>query len=95
MRAVGVRDLKSRLSEYLRMVKDGEEILVTDRGVVVAELRQPSPRVGLPYPALLEMVRQGRVRLGVPNDPAVYPALAPAAPPGTARRLLDQERGER
>ena len=94
MRAVGVRELKSRLSEYLRLVKNGEEILVMDRGVVVAELRQPSPRVG-PYPTLLEMVRQGRVRLGLPNDPVVYPALAPAVPPGTARRLLDEERSER
>jgi len=53
MKAVGVRELKDRLSEYLRLVRNGEEILVTDRGEVVAELRQPSPRVALPYPALL------------------------------------------
>ena len=30
MRAVGVRELKSRLSEYLRMVKNGEEIVYTN-----------------------------------------------------------------
>lgn len=32
MVSVGVRELKSHLSEYLRMVRRGEEILVTDRG---------------------------------------------------------------
>lgn len=77
MKAVDVRELKNRLSEYLRLVRNGEEILVTDRGEVVAELRQPSPRVDLPYPALLEVVRQGRARVGLPNRPDLYPALVP------------------
>ena len=51
MRAVGVRELKNRLSEYLRLVRNGEQILVTDRGDVVAELRQPSSRLTVPYPS--------------------------------------------
>jgi antitoxin (DNA-binding transcriptional repressor) of toxin-antitoxin stability system len=95
VKAVGVRELKNRLSEYLRLVKGGEEILVTDRGEVVAELRQPSPRVALPYPALLDAVRQGRARLGSPNRRDLYPALGAATPPGSAAMLLDQERDER
>lgn len=95
MKAVGVRELKDRLSSYLRMVRNGEEILITDRGEVVAELRQPSPRQGLAYPALLEAARQGRVRIGLPNSADVYPILKRVAPDGTAARLLDFERGER
>jgi len=95
MKAVGVRELKNRLSEYLRLVRNGEEILVTDRGEVVAELRQPSPRVALPYPALLEVVRQGRARVGLANRPDLYPAVGPVTPPGAAAKLLDAERGER
>jgi antitoxin (DNA-binding transcriptional repressor) of toxin-antitoxin stability system len=95
MKAVGIRELKDRLSEYLRLVRNGEEILVTDRGEVVAELRQPSPRVALPYPALLEVVRKRRARVGRPNRPDLYPALGPAMPPGSAARLLDEERGGR
>jgi antitoxin (DNA-binding transcriptional repressor) of toxin-antitoxin stability system len=95
MKAVGVRELKNRLSEYLRLVRNGEEILVTDRGEVVAELRQPSPRVALPYPALLEVVRQGRARVGLPNRPDLYPSLGPVMPPGSAAKLLDEERGAR
>jgi len=43
MRVVGIRELKARLSEYLRDVKRGDVFLVTDRGRVVAELRKPSP----------------------------------------------------
>ena len=39
MRAVGVKLLKAKLSEYLRMVRAGETILVTDRDEVIAELR--------------------------------------------------------
>jgi antitoxin (DNA-binding transcriptional repressor) of toxin-antitoxin stability system len=41
MRVVGVRELKARLSEYLRDVRRGEAFLVTDRNRVVAELRPP------------------------------------------------------
>ncbi|HEY7371290.1 MAG TPA: type II toxin-antitoxin system prevent-host-death family antitoxin [Polyangia bacterium] len=36
--AVAVRDLKNRLSAYLRRARQGERILVTDRGRPVAEL---------------------------------------------------------
>lgn len=35
---VSVRELKNRLSEYLRRVKAGERVVVTDRGKPVAEL---------------------------------------------------------
>jgi antitoxin (DNA-binding transcriptional repressor) of toxin-antitoxin stability system len=41
MKAVGVRELKAHLSRYLREVRAGEVILVTDRQRVVAELRAP------------------------------------------------------
>jgi prevent-host-death family protein len=42
MKAVAVKELEPRLSAYLREVKNGEVVLVTDRGAIVAELRQPS-----------------------------------------------------
>jgi len=35
---VSVRDLKNRLSEYLRRVRAGERIVVTERGRPVAEV---------------------------------------------------------
>lgn len=41
MRSVGVRDLKNKLSEYLRLVSAGEPVLVTDHGRVIAQLSAP------------------------------------------------------
>lgn len=38
MRAVGLKILKNKLSEYVRLAASGETVLVTDRERVVAEL---------------------------------------------------------
>lgn len=35
---VGVRDLKAKLSEYLIIAKQGNEIIVTDHGKPIARL---------------------------------------------------------
>lgn len=37
--AVGARDLKTHLGAWLERVRGGQHVLVTDRGVPVAELR--------------------------------------------------------
>jgi antitoxin (DNA-binding transcriptional repressor) of toxin-antitoxin stability system len=96
MRAVGVRELKNRLSEYLRLVKAGEEVLITDRGEVIAELRQPTLRRTRSAEAgIEELARQGKARIGLPNDASAYPRLERVLPSGTAARLLDAERAER
>jgi antitoxin (DNA-binding transcriptional repressor) of toxin-antitoxin stability system len=39
---VGTKELKNRLSHYLRAVRAGEPVEITDRGVVVAEIRRAS-----------------------------------------------------
>lgn len=61
MRVVGIRNLKARLSEYVRLAASGETVLVTDRDRVVAELVPPIPGRGLePSDALLaDAVRRG------------------------------------
>lgn len=41
MRAVGLKVLKNKLSEYVRLAASGETVLVTDRDRVVAELVPP------------------------------------------------------
>jgi len=95
---VGVRELKNRLSEYLRQVRSGESVLVTDRGEVVAEIGPPGRVVldGAVAPGLAALARRGLATLGAPSDAKLYPAL----PRGRrrrhhARQLLDQERGDR
>ncbi|GBD31649.1 Antitoxin VapB46 [bacterium HR33] len=98
MKTVGVRELKNRLSEYLRQVRSGESVLVTDRGEVVAELGPPG-RGGIDaaVPAgLAALARRGLVTLAAPGDAKLYPPL-----PRRRRRryraaqLLDEERGDR
>lgn len=44
MRTVGLKVLKNKLSEYVRLAADGETVQVTDRGRVVAELVPAQPR---------------------------------------------------
>jgi antitoxin (DNA-binding transcriptional repressor) of toxin-antitoxin stability system len=41
MRSVGIKVLKNKLSEYVRLAASGETVLVTDRDRVVAELVPP------------------------------------------------------
>jgi len=64
MRAVGLKVLKNRLSEYVRMAAAGETVLVTDRDRVVAELRAPQSGRGevLADAVLAEAVRKGWLR---------------------------------
>jgi len=96
MRVTGIRELKNRLSEYLRAVRAGETVLVTDRGRVIAELRPPGqPGYDLESPALATLVREGLVRPAVANRPELYPVLPRRAREGTALALLNETRGDR
>lgn len=61
MRAVGIKVLKNKLSEYVRLAQQGETMLVTDRDRVVAQLSPPQKsRSPMLADALLaEAIRQG------------------------------------
>ena len=96
MKTVGLRELKNRLSEYVREVRSGEGVLVTDRGEVVAELAPPGQMTsgrGVPS-GLVALARSGRLTLGTDNAPAVYPKLLRIVKRGRAAELLHQERGD-
>jgi len=63
MKVVGLKILKNRLSEYVRLAASGETVLVTDRDRVVAELVPPRPGRS-PWAAdalLADAVREGYV----------------------------------
>lgn len=98
MKTVGVRELKDRLSEYLRRVRGGEAVLITDRGEVVAEIAPPGagPSDASVPPGLLALARRGLVTLGSPADTPLYPALPRRRRrKTTAADLLEAERGSR
>jgi prevent-host-death family protein len=95
MKTVGLRELKNRLSEYVRKVRSGEGVLVTDRGEVVAELLPPGQGLDESGVAsgLVALARRGHLTPGAPNDATLYPKLPPLLKRSRAAVLLDEERG--
>jgi antitoxin (DNA-binding transcriptional repressor) of toxin-antitoxin stability system len=90
---VGVKNLKNNLSAYLRQVKRGVRVLVTDRGEVIAEIGKPREQHGDLPPLFEEWIRRGELRPGRrPKRP--LPESRVRFPAGTAQRLLDLDRGE-
>jgi prevent-host-death family protein len=60
-KAVGVRELKTRLGRYLREVRLGRTIVVTDRGEPVAELRPIVLEASGPAAEVDRLVALGRL----------------------------------
>jgi antitoxin (DNA-binding transcriptional repressor) of toxin-antitoxin stability system len=94
VKAVAVKELKNRLSQYLREVALGEVVLVTDRGKVVAELRRASTDGPIDLDRSLEpLAVRGLLVLGLPQDERAYRRTGV-----TLRRpsqaLLDADRAE-
>ncbi|MGI8894212.1 MAG: type II toxin-antitoxin system Phd/YefM family antitoxin [Casimicrobiaceae bacterium] len=88
MRVVGLKILKNKLSEYVRLAAAGETVLVTDRDRIIAELVPPrAERSTLVADArLAEAVRQGWLTppAFVSREP---PPRLPIAP---TRELLEE-----
>src|SRR3989442_465971 len=72
IKTVGIKNLKNNLSAYLREVKRGFRILITDRDQVVAELREPlmTEPLSASHSLREQWIREGKLR----------PALAPKTP---------------
>lgn len=70
MKSAAASQLKASLSKYLKWVKAGEEVLVTERGNPIAKL---TPISGIKTEKhLQEMEKQGLVRLGSANIPEEF-----------------------
>ena len=75
LKTVNIRALKDKLSAYLREVQHGDVLLVTDRGRVVAEVRQPTVgRAAMESAFTREqvLVERDDLRVGAPNASARY-----------------------
>ena len=97
MRAVGIKVLKNKLSEYVRLAASGETVLVTNHDRVVAELRPPQPGrpERLPEGKLGEAVRSGAIS---PRQMPPFEPLPPRKPVMTLEKLLvglDEDRADR
>lgn len=91
---VGIKNLKNNLSAYIRRVRKGARILVTDRDEVVAEIGLPGrDELGELPPLMVEWFRRGELRLRRRTRKPL-PLSSVRFPAGTAQRLLDLDRGE-
>ncbi len=89
---VGARELKNRLGQYLKRVKSGETVHVTDRGTIVAELKPCPQTKGGDDEALRRLEAEDVVTLGPGRheDLEPYPVLRGKKP--TSRMIIDDRR---
>jgi len=85
MKQVGIAELKSRLSEYLRAVRRGESVTILDRDTPIAKM-VPIHSVGL--------------RVRKPSKGALPPNRVPLPPPlkleiDIVELLLEERQGHR
>jgi antitoxin (DNA-binding transcriptional repressor) of toxin-antitoxin stability system len=88
MRAVGIKVLKNKLSEYVRLAERGETILVTDRDRVVAEIGPPETSRS---PVLADARLAEAVRKGWITPPSFRASGAPPRNPVMSFRELKRE----
>ena len=88
MRSVGLKVLKNKLSEYVRLAAGGETVLVTDRDRVVAEIVPPQPGRS---PLLADALLAEAVREGWLAPPVLAGSGAPPRKPIMALRDLMQD----
>ena len=97
MKAVGIKVLKNRLSEYIRLAASGETILITDRDEVVAELTKPrTERSPILADAMLaDAVRQGWLAPPALSGAARLPETDPVMTLADLLADLDIDRADR
>jgi antitoxin (DNA-binding transcriptional repressor) of toxin-antitoxin stability system len=97
VQVVNIKELKSRLSAYLREVARGETFWVTDRNQVVAQLGPVSvARVGPEevLPALIALGARPPLRARRPSDYG-RPGSGSGLATSQIDALLEESRGER
>jgi antitoxin (DNA-binding transcriptional repressor) of toxin-antitoxin stability system len=96
VKAVGLKVLKNKLSEYVRLAERGETVLVTDRDRVVAEIVPPESTRS---PVLADALLSEAVRKGWITPPALTGSGPLPRHPVTSFRKLQKEferdRGDR
>lgn len=96
MKIVKIAELKNRLSYYLRRVRQGESILISNRDRVIARIDRVSGDAGLPGSDaewLDRLERRGAVRRGFGKPSPQWLARHPAVGVDVVAALL-QEREE-
>lgn len=94
---VSVRELKSRLSEYLRRAAAGEEVIVTSRGKEMARLLAPRarrPRASIEAELIARFRSFPWVRPGTGKKPALpKPLIRIDEGEKTLAEIVSEQRG--
>lgn len=92
---IGSRELKTRLGTYLDRVKRGETLVVTDRGVPVAELRPITTSDDPVEAALDRMAAEGLITRATKKGP--LSKFKPfRLPPGVSiAKIISEDREDR
>ena len=93
MSTVGVRELKNRLTQYLRRTKQGDEVVVTERGKPIALLQpiQSVEHVVSLDARLARLAAQGLVALPT-HKPLRRVRLAKVRGAPISKRILEDRR---
>jgi prevent-host-death family protein len=93
MISTGIRELKNKLSHYVRQIEAGKRVAVTAHGRVIAQLVPPGAGTGgaSPYE---ELVGAGIIVPAAEDDegPPEWPDIRLSR--GTVAELIDSDRGE-
>ena len=93
-KSVGIKQLKTRLSEYLRLVRSGEVVLVTDHDEVVRELRPARGQFGAANwldERMNSLAERGELtRAGLWRSGWKWNARGPGLAAGCAITILDE-----
>jgi prevent-host-death family protein len=92
--AVGSRELKTRLGSYLRHVRDGRTLLITDRGEPVAELRPVGQGKTTPAERLARLNASGSITRQQDRALDDFEPI-PISRTNRASRLISEERKDR
>ena len=90
----GIRELKNDLSHYVRQVKKGKRIAITEHGRVVAELVPPQTRKANRTSRYDELVAKGIIIPAKKSGPIPPLGIKNPLPPGTALAELEESRNE-
>lgn len=100
MKSVGVKNLKDNLSSYLRLVKEGEVVLVTDHNEVIAEIKRPQADLNSEDSKfnqfLLEQASLGRLTLAKRNKSLLKKTISKVRiKQGDWKKTYDETRSDR
>ena len=90
MERIGVRELRQHASRYLDLVKAGQTVEVTERGVLVALLTPPTAPA--PLSPRDRLIAEGRL---IPATAPRGPLPEPVRVAVRSQDVLDELRGER